>query len=51
MLYLTRIPRCEKYKTNVSFYGSRLWNQLAVIERKLVDYNKFIKIQRTKAIQ
>ena len=48
ILYNTVMPKCEKYKHNIFYYGARLWNQLPVNERKIDDYNKFKNVQKRK---
>ena len=48
ILYKTLLPKCEKYKHNIFYYGARLWNQLPVKERRIVEYTKFKNVQRLK---
>ena len=36
--YCTVLPKCEKFKYNIFYYGARLWNQLPVKERRIEVY-------------
>ena len=48
ILYESNMPRCEKFKKNVFYYGARLWNQLPVNERRIDENNKFKNVQKLK---
>ena len=48
ILYTTKFPLCEKYKHNIFYYGARLWNELPVKERKIVEYVNFKHVQKQK---
>ena len=48
ILYITVLPRCEKFKCNVFYYGARLWNQLPVLERRIEKYTNFKNVEKAK---
>ena len=48
ILFNTNIPKWEKYKHNIFYYGARLWNQLPVKERRIDDYKTFKNVQKSK---
>ena len=48
-LFVTNRPQCEKYKSNVFYYGARLWNQLPVYEREIYIFVYFKTVQKRKA--
>ena len=50
ILYITKLPLCEKYKNHIFYYGARMWNQLPVKERKIVEYTEFKNIQKKKVL-
>ena len=50
ILYNTNMPKCEKFKNNIFYYGARLWNQLPVIERRIELYTKFKNVQKSKVL-
>ena len=50
ILFITNRPFCEKYKSNVFYYGARLWNELPVYERKIDTYENFKNVQKRKAL-
>ena len=50
ILFNTIIPKCEKYKKNVYYYGARMWNELPVKERKMDRYETFKNVQKRKVL-
>ena len=46
ILYTTIKPNNEKYKRNIFYKGAITWNNLPVMERNIVVYEKFKKLQK-----
>ena len=45
-LFKTIIPKCEKYKHSVFYYGAIKWNSLPVKIRNIGTYNSFQSLQK-----
>ena len=41
-------PNCEKYKNNIFYYGSELWNKLPVKTRNIESYEEFKSLKRNQ---
>ena len=48
LLFTTLKPNNEKYKQNAYYRGALSWNDLPVIERNILDFEKFKAIQKGK---
>ena len=50
ILFNTKLPKCERFKNNIFYYGALLWYQLPVKERRIDEYTAFKNVQKQKAL-
>ena len=50
-LFKTIIPKCEKYKHSVFYYGAIKWNSLPVKIRNIGTYNSFKSLQKENMLK
>ena len=50
-LFKTIIPKCEKYKHSVFYYGAIKWNSLPVKTRNIGTYNSFKSLQKKNMLK
>ena len=50
VIFKVKRPNCEKYKNNIFYIGSELWNNLPVKTRKIDSYDKFKAFQKKQML-